>query len=183
MFQQIVLYLCIYLIIWQVLAVPFALTNEAVTSIVETAQVEGGGWKGHLQGVSWGLYIDFALLLIFGGIPWQVSNQPHTLAISKTLPWNILNVFQNSCNCLLQNALFIHTANIEIIHPQEELLAYRADISHWPLCFSGRNQEKFAVWFWYFTRISLVIVNWKGIRAADIFIAWYYHALAYIVYK
>ena len=53
---------------------PFALTNEAVTSIVETAQVEGGGWKGHLQGVSWGLYIDFALLLIFGGIPWQVSN-------------------------------------------------------------------------------------------------------------
>ena len=68
---------------------PFALTNEAVTSIVETAQVEGGGWKGHLQGVSWGLYIDFALLLIFGGIPWQVNIQNPPLefieCISKQL--------------------------------------------------------------------------------------------------
>ena len=119
---------------------PFALTNEAVTSIVETAQVEGGGWKGHLQGVSWGLYIDFALLLIFGGIPWQVSN-PLILAISTTLPWNLLNVFQSSCNCSLPSASFIHIANIEIIHHQEELLAYRADISHRPPCSSGRNQE------------------------------------------
>lgn len=57
----------------QVLAVPFALTHDAVTAITETANTENGGWKGYLEGVSWGLYIDFALLLIFGGIPWQVS--------------------------------------------------------------------------------------------------------------
>ena len=54
------------------LAIPFVLTNDAVAPITETAYGEMGGWKGYLEGVSWGLYIDFALLLIFGGIPWQV---------------------------------------------------------------------------------------------------------------
>ncbi|ELU16697.1 hypothetical protein CAPTEDRAFT_113629 [Capitella teleta] len=65
---------CIFVGLW--LCVPFALTHEAVSSISSTA---GGpdGWLGedNLSGKFIGLYIDSGLLLVFGGIPWQVYFQ------------------------------------------------------------------------------------------------------------
>ncbi|ELT96417.1 hypothetical protein CAPTEDRAFT_120487 [Capitella teleta] len=65
---------CIFVGLW--LCVPFALTHEAVSSISSTS---GGpdGWLGedNLSGKFIGLYIDSGLLLVFGGIPWQVYFQ------------------------------------------------------------------------------------------------------------
>lgn len=47
------------------------MTHENVKPITETAS---GGWFGHLEaGPALGNYIDTALMLIFGGIPWQVK--------------------------------------------------------------------------------------------------------------
>ena len=30
------------------------------------------GWVGHVEGLSWGIFIDTYLLIVFGAIPWQV---------------------------------------------------------------------------------------------------------------
>lgn len=58
------------------LAIPFALMHPAVTNIAETAHQEEGSWLGSLNPDAWiGNYIDTGLLLIFGGIPWQVYFQ------------------------------------------------------------------------------------------------------------
>ena len=62
----------------QWLAIPFALTHDAVTSLSDTA-FDGSNWVGDENlGRNWwsGNYIDSSLLLIFGGIPWQVRT-PH----------------------------------------------------------------------------------------------------------
>ncbi|ELU11061.1 hypothetical protein CAPTEDRAFT_183218 [Capitella teleta] len=65
---------CIFVGLW--LCVPFALTHEAVSSISSTM---GGadGWlgEGNLSGQYIGLYIDSGLLILLGGIPWQVYFQ------------------------------------------------------------------------------------------------------------
>jgi high affinity choline transporter 7 len=60
----------------QWLCVPFALTHDAVQSISNTDSGPGG-WlgEGNLVGEWIGNYIDSYLLLIFGGIPWQVYFQ------------------------------------------------------------------------------------------------------------
>ena len=56
----------------QWLAVPFAMMNEATTSIAETMYSDHS-WLGEtFSGPSIMVYIDYALLLIFGGMPWQV---------------------------------------------------------------------------------------------------------------
>ena len=52
---------------------PFAIKHKAVTSISLTAGYPDGGWLGYLKGAAWGLWIDEALLLVMGGIPWQVK--------------------------------------------------------------------------------------------------------------
>ena len=51
------------------LAIPFAMMNDAVGSIAETSSK----WLGSpIRGAWLGYYIDSALLLLLGGIPWQV---------------------------------------------------------------------------------------------------------------
>jgi high affinity choline transporter 7 len=53
----------------QVVCIPFAWFNEAVTPITYDSQ----DWIGSIgEGQGW-YYADYMLLLIFGGIPWQVS--------------------------------------------------------------------------------------------------------------
>ena len=63
----------------QIVSTPFVMTNEHVQPILETAvnmTVNGTvvtGWLGKLEfGPGIGSYIDSALMLTFGGIPWQV---------------------------------------------------------------------------------------------------------------
>ncbi len=51
------------------IAVPFAIEHEAVGSIVATWPQ----WRGHLAKSELVGWIDSMLLLIFGGIPWQVD--------------------------------------------------------------------------------------------------------------
>jgi high affinity choline transporter 7 len=53
------------------MCIPFALNNRAVSNVLETKKK----WIGEvLPGDEW-LYIDLMLVLIFGGIPWQVYFQ------------------------------------------------------------------------------------------------------------
>ena len=53
----------------QWLAVPFAMTNPAVSNVTGNAD----HWIGTLEPIRAGIWIDSALLLVFGGIPWQVG--------------------------------------------------------------------------------------------------------------
>ncbi|KAK3859265.1 hypothetical protein Pcinc_034603, partial [Petrolisthes cinctipes] len=55
------------------IAVPFSMTHEAVGSLA----LNETDWLGHIEPSSpeWGLWIDYWLLLICGGIPWQVYFQ------------------------------------------------------------------------------------------------------------
>ncbi|XP_031559865.1 high-affinity choline transporter 1-like, partial [Actinia tenebrosa] len=46
------------------------MTNKAVTKISTTAPIWMGEWP-----VNYGYWIDHAMLLVFGGIPWQVYFQ------------------------------------------------------------------------------------------------------------
>jgi len=53
------------------LTLPFALTNDNVAPISTTADQ----WRGKLEPYKAGKWIDYAMLLICGGIPWQVYFQ------------------------------------------------------------------------------------------------------------
>ncbi|XP_069169304.1 high-affinity choline transporter 1 isoform X1 [Procambarus clarkii] len=62
----------IFLGLW--LAVPFAMSNEAVGSLSPSVT----DWLGSISADTpwlWGEWTDFAVLLIFGGIPWQAYFQ------------------------------------------------------------------------------------------------------------
>ncbi|XP_067934602.1 high-affinity choline transporter 1-like [Watersipora subatra] len=80
-YTDVVQLICIF--VGLVVSAPFVLTNEHVRPILETAQNsvnENGtattGWLGSLEvGPSIGYYIDTGLMLMFGGIPWQVYFQ------------------------------------------------------------------------------------------------------------
>ena len=52
------------------MCVPFAFTHEAVGSL----SVNETNWVGNVpeNEYEWGEWVDYAVLLIFGGIPWQV---------------------------------------------------------------------------------------------------------------
>ncbi|KAK2180844.1 hypothetical protein NP493_423g02008 [Ridgeia piscesae] len=66
--------ICIFGGLW--LCIPFAWTHSAVTSIAETSRDANVTWLGVWPEDYWiGNYVDSALLLIFGGIPWQVYFQ------------------------------------------------------------------------------------------------------------
>lgn len=63
------------------LALPFALTHEAVTDIYNNV-LDGGNstdlgvnWYGEVKPWDWGLWMDYAFLLVCGGIPWQCYYQ------------------------------------------------------------------------------------------------------------
>jgi len=60
---------CIAVGLW--LCVPFALENEVTANINDTRSE----WLGSLEGYKVGKWIDYAMLLICGGIPWQVYFQ------------------------------------------------------------------------------------------------------------
>ncbi|KAK2160481.1 hypothetical protein LSH36_132g01006 [Paralvinella palmiformis] len=68
-YTDVVQLFCILLGLW--LAVPFALHHPAVSDISTTKTI----WLGELEERDAGLWLDSALLLIFGGIPWQVYFQ------------------------------------------------------------------------------------------------------------
>lgn len=59
------------------LALPFAITHEAVTNIYEEKLpgTETPAWYGSVASHDWGLWTDYAFLLLFGGIPWQCYYQ------------------------------------------------------------------------------------------------------------
>ena len=53
------------------MCIPFAATHKAVTNVAETKSE----WIGEVKSIDIGYYIDLMLVLIFGGIPWQVYFQ------------------------------------------------------------------------------------------------------------
>jgi len=69
-YTDVVQLICIFIGLW--LSIPFALVNDKVESIAITANP---GWLGSWDYTQTGGWIDSALLLIFGGIPWQVYFQ------------------------------------------------------------------------------------------------------------
>merc|ERR1719239_1282071 len=63
---------CIAVGLW--ICIPFAWTHDAVADIQWSDWTEA--WVGDIGGGWWnGLYLDYFLLLTFGGIPWQVYFQ------------------------------------------------------------------------------------------------------------
>ena len=61
----------------QFLALPFAMTHEAVANIYEDKMADGvtPSWYGEVAPQDWGVWVDYAFLLLFGGIPWQCYYQ------------------------------------------------------------------------------------------------------------
>merc|ERR1711997_1292021 len=59
------------------LALPFAMTHEAVSDIYEATLSDGvtPAWYGEVKDYQWGEWIDYAFLLLLGGIPWQCYYQ------------------------------------------------------------------------------------------------------------
>ncbi|GFQ90357.1 high-affinity choline transporter 1 [Trichonephila clavata] len=60
---------CIFIGLW--LCIPFSLTNDAVGSL----SLKDTDWIGSVEPAYVGQYMDYGLLLILGGIPWQVYFQ------------------------------------------------------------------------------------------------------------
>lgn len=57
---------CIFIGLW--ICIPFAWMNQNVSEI----SLKSIDWVGHVEPNQIGFYIDYGLLLVFGGIPWQV---------------------------------------------------------------------------------------------------------------
>ncbi|XP_022098279.1 high-affinity choline transporter 1-like [Acanthaster planci] len=68
-YTDVIQLICIFLGLW--FCVPFAMTNEAVEPIGSTASE----WLGTIEPDQAGLWIESALMLMFGGIPWQAYFQ------------------------------------------------------------------------------------------------------------
>jgi len=66
-----------FIVIGLFLALPFAMTHEAVANIYEEKLDDGvtPAWYGEVAPQDWGKWIDYAFLLLFGGIPWQCYYQ------------------------------------------------------------------------------------------------------------
>lgn len=58
---------CIFIGLW--MCIPFAWANDHVKSL-SSMDVD---WIGHVEPKQRWFYIDYGLLLVFGGIPWQVT--------------------------------------------------------------------------------------------------------------
>ncbi|XP_060599124.1 high-affinity choline transporter 1-like [Ruditapes philippinarum] len=69
-YTDVVQLICIFVGLW--ISIPFAFTHKAVGDITVNATAN---WVKELDPVYIGLYLDSYLLLIFGGIPWQVYFQ------------------------------------------------------------------------------------------------------------
>lgn len=63
------------------MAIPFAIQNEVVaggTADIYRTKIEGTdipAWYGQVATKDWGVWIDYAFLLLLGGIPWQAYYQ------------------------------------------------------------------------------------------------------------
>lgn len=66
-YTDVIQLICMFIGLW--LCVPFSMTHDAVSSI---SRNNAEHWLGELTSDYAANYIDFGLLLIFGGIPWQV---------------------------------------------------------------------------------------------------------------
>lgn len=53
------------------MCIPFAISHVAVKNVWETRDE----WLGEIKPIDYALYVDLMLVLIFGGIPWQVYFQ------------------------------------------------------------------------------------------------------------
>ncbi|XP_048763869.1 high-affinity choline transporter 1-like [Ostrea edulis] len=83
-YTDVVQLICIFIGLW--LCIPFAMTNELVENIsVNSSAV----WIKEVDPVYVGVYMDSFLLLIFGGLPWQVYFQrvlsARTVGIAQSL--------------------------------------------------------------------------------------------------
>lgn len=65
-YTDVIQLICIFIGLW--MCIPFAWTNEHVTSL-SSVDVD---WIGHVDAREHWYYLDYGLLLVFGGIPWQV---------------------------------------------------------------------------------------------------------------
>ncbi|XP_027052790.1 high-affinity choline transporter 1-like isoform X1 [Pocillopora damicornis] len=84
---------CIFIGLW--LSIPFAMTHKAVRSISE----DSGKWLGEIPTDQIGVWLDYALLLIWGGLPWQIYFQR---ALSCKSPSTSRTVsYTASIGCLL----------------------------------------------------------------------------------
>ncbi|CAK8686514.1 unnamed protein product [Clavelina lepadiformis] len=95
-YTDVVQLICIFIGLW--LSIPFAFTNPAVSDIGTTA-VNGPNWLGSWDSTQTGTWIDSALLLIFGGIPWQVYFQ-RVLASDSAKHAQIMS-FIASAGCII----------------------------------------------------------------------------------
>ncbi|CAM1298076.1 Uncharacterised protein g2017 [Pycnogonum litorale] len=77
-YTDVIQLICLFFGLW--LSIPFAMANEAVSSI----NVDVTDWIGSIDVKYSALYIDHFMLLIFGGIPWQVYFQRVLSARSPT---------------------------------------------------------------------------------------------------
>ncbi|GAA57421.1 Cyanide hydratase [Clonorchis sinensis] len=68
-YTDVVQLFCIFVGLW--ISLPFALLNKATVPISQTWD----RWKGSVEAVDAGIYVDNLLMLTFGGIPWQVYFQ------------------------------------------------------------------------------------------------------------
>lgn len=64
-YTDVVQLICIFVGLW--VGIPFAMTTKASRSIVDNTK-----WVGELDTGYIGSFVDFYLLILFGGIPWQV---------------------------------------------------------------------------------------------------------------
>lgn len=63
--QLVIMFICLFI------CIPFVATNDAVGDISKNS----ADWLGSIAGQDAGIWADSALLMIFGGIPWQVYFQ------------------------------------------------------------------------------------------------------------
>ncbi|XP_017085063.2 high-affinity choline transporter 1 [Drosophila eugracilis] len=84
---------CIFIGLW--MCIPFAWSNEHVGSLSDL-EVD---WIGHVEPKKHWLYIDYGLLLVFGGIPWQVYFQ--RVLSSKTAGRAQLLSYVAAAGCIL----------------------------------------------------------------------------------
>ncbi|RUS81848.1 hypothetical protein EGW08_010371 [Elysia chlorotica] len=66
-YTDVIQLICMFIGLW--LCVPFSMTHDAVSSITRN---NSDAWLGELTADYAANYVDYGLLLIFGGIPWQV---------------------------------------------------------------------------------------------------------------
>ncbi|XP_033109809.1 high-affinity choline transporter 1-like isoform X2 [Anneissia japonica] len=91
-YTDVVQMICIFFGLW--LSVPFTFTNEHVSSIVETSSTWLGTWDNRYAGI----WCDYTLLLLLGGLPWQEYFQ-RVLSAKSARNAQILS-FAGSMGCL-----------------------------------------------------------------------------------